>query len=127
VSGPALFAAWRAEIEAELLETQQALADAHVSLREACAACEVAEAARHDLYDAVAGLRQPVSWALSARVRFADQDVGPAQGAVAQARGLIKACREKVADLEQALTEIAQLMPAPLLVVVEEFADADAV
>jgi predicted nucleic acid-binding Zn-ribbon protein len=106
----AIFSTWRDEIAAELVEAQQALADAQAEQASAIAARVTADAQLRAIRNAVAVLSQhTMATALAARVRFAAEDAHAAAGVVARAAGQVTGARDKVSDLEQALQQIERL------------------
>jgi hypothetical protein len=114
------FEEWRDWLAGELAETQEALAASLESLNAAEVANATAQAAHAAISEAVTRLHGPLSYALSSRIRGVDEDRYEAAAAMTRLRAEVGHTRERVADLEQALREVGQLM-AP--VVVE---DADA-
>jgi hypothetical protein len=114
------FAEWRDAIAGELDEAQQALAASTEAMHEAEVAHASAQALHAAASAAVAGLRGPVSHALSGYVRGIDERCYDTASAATRLRAEVGHARERVADLEQALREVGQLL-AP---VVMEDADA---
>src|SRR4029077_21011505 len=132
VTGAALpFGAWRDELEAELTEAQQAIAEALADLLAAEAAHEAAREQHQTLRDAIAVLRPPVASAIAQRVRFADEALhdaagggGRGGGAGPVARGAVAGRHDRRADLEQPLRELAHLTAAAAVGEEKEQADA---
>ena len=104
------FTTWRDEIAAELDDAQRAVVAAALALDEALAAHATAKARHAAVRQAIAVFHAPPAHALAARVRGADEDLHDAAGAVARASADFSGLRERIADLEQALREIGQLM-----------------
>ena len=102
------FDAWREEMQAELAEAQQALATSTAELRAAEASFDAAKAQHEALREATAPLRSP-AYAIAARLRHADEDLHDLGNAVARARVAVTSGRERCADLEEALRQVAQL------------------
>jgi chromosome segregation ATPase len=121
------FTDWRDEITVELSEAQVALAAATAELHAAETSLADAKVQHQALRDAVTVLRPPISSAIGRRVGNSDESVREAGNAVARARGAVTALRDRCADLEEGLKQLAQLV-APVaeaeVTSTEELADA---
>jgi chromosome segregation ATPase len=104
------FSEWREQLEEDLAEAREAFATASVDLQAAKVSHDAARGQHEAARAAVGVLRQPIAQALAARLRHFDEGVHDAAAAVARARGALSGASDRVADLEQALREIAQLM-----------------
>ena len=117
------FAEWHSEITEELATVQEALIPATADLRDAEEAHATAQVRHTAIREAMASLRGPFAHALASRARVQDEALYDTASAVARARGALSSLRERIADLEQALSEIAVLM-APAAEAAEDQVDA---
>jgi hypothetical protein len=118
------FAAWRADLEGELVEGNESLELAKVNLVTAEEALRLAREDHALMQSALAPLTTPVStWTgqlvespiappLALRVRDADRGIHGLEGEVVRAQLVVDEARRTVAQLELSLAQLDQVTPA---------------
>jgi chromosome segregation ATPase len=110
-----IFAAWRAEIEADLDAAKAALADANAELATATESARTAKIERRALADAIdrLGARQPLSSGLALRRRHRDDELNAAEGRLTRARNVVRNAHLQIEDLQQAIDQLNEIAPRP--------------
>jgi hypothetical protein len=106
-----ILSTWREAIETELGTARADLGAAIEAVTTAEVEVAVARRSRRGLGDAVArlGPNRAIAGALSWRVREHDAALGQVDGKLVRAKNEVKNCRARIADLEDALSQIERM------------------
>lgn len=108
-------AGWRDEITAELAIAQQDVAEASAALETALEARNAAQAEYRDAHQVLGPLaaRGRLAVALSGRIDEHKQELEQIEHKEIGARHALAEARRRIADLEKALEQLAEVLPAP--------------
>jgi hypothetical protein len=107
------FEIWRAEIAADLATARETLAAEQDALTAAEAEVLAAKRERREITEAIGriGPRPALANALHFRVREHEATLGQVDGKLVRARNDIKTSHARIRDLEDALQQIAAMLP----------------